>query len=402
MLVPKLRWPVEIRLESVGSGQQVLFIQCPNGLSKPLLLVKEIAPVVMAMNGELSTEQILERFSGAGLTQSLLNELLNLLDSHFFLENERYLEAFSKHKQSFAELTVRTAALAGGAYPSDPEELRLLVDKCIGQEPKVRRLCALISPHIDYDRGKVVYGTAYRHFAASQDSTIILIGTSHRPGDTLFQLCRKDFASPLGLLRSDKDFIQELSGLYGQERGFRDEYLHAREHSLELQLPFLAARAPQAKIVPILVGGFHEFLRLGKTPGSAAEYDDFIEALRYAIAKWRAAGREVVFVLGIDLAHVGRQFGDSFDLTPEVAERIRHRDYAYLECLKARDKSALWSHVAEDLDARRICGFPTTYSVLDTLERLGLKYTFEIFDYKQAINPRAGCMVTFAAAGFSY
>ena len=62
--------------------------------------------------------------------------------------------------------------------------------------------------------------------------------TSHFGGESLFQLSGKDFASPLGTFPAARAVIEDLSTAYGKERSFRDEFLHKREHSLELQLPF--------------------------------------------------------------------------------------------------------------------------------------------------------------------
>jgi AmmeMemoRadiSam system protein B len=355
----------------------------------------------MALDGKLDFDGLLAKFSPIGLKKELLTDLISLLDKSFFLENERFLEVFDKYKRDFASLVVRPAALAGGAYPSDPGELIELVQRNIDAKPPHsldRKMIGLVSPHIDYHRGHLVYGSAYRQLDLAPECTVILIGTSHKPGESLFQLCNKDFSTPLGHLSADRDFISEFAKLYGPERAFKDEFLHRDEHSLELQLPFLYSRAPQVKIVPILVGSFYEFLRNDTTPDASAEYTDFIETLRFLVAKWQTT-RQVFFILGIDLAHQGRQFGDSFELTDLVTQETERRDFEYLNRLECADKSGLWSHVAEDMDKRRICGFPTTYTVMDTLDRLGLEYQTQIFDYRQAINSPAGCMVTFAAAG---
>lgn len=399
---PKLRWPLEISLESTGATQQFLLIRCPFGVSNPLALIKEVAPIIVAMDGSLEFDALLEKFSAAGLKRELLTSLVDLLDQNNFLDNERFAETFKKFKRDFCALSSRPAALVGGAYPADPEKLLRLIEANIGAAPatsSTEKMLGLISPHIDYRRGQVVYGAAYRHLNLPPDCTVILIGTSHKPGSTIFQLCNKDFEIPLGKLTVDSEFIADFVKLYGAERAFKDEFLHRAEHSLELQLPFLYARAPQAKIVPILVGGFFEFLHNNTTPNSSAEYEDFVESLRYMTAKWNAGNREVFFVLGIDLAHQGRQFGDKFDLTEDLTKETERRDHQYLRYLQDADKAGLWNHLAEDRDCRRICGFPTTYTVMDTLDRLKIGYKTMIYDYQQAVDRPAGCMVTFAAGG---
>jgi hypothetical protein len=104
-------------------------------------------------------------------------------------------------------------------------------------------------------------------------------------------------------------------------------------------------------------------------------------------------------VAGVDMAHVGPHFGDTEALTPGYMQQVEVRDRAYLEAIKSQDKKALWQHIAEDSDARRICGFPTMYTILDLFERLQLQYTATLYDYRQAVDYSTGCAVTFAGMG---
>jgi predicted class III extradiol MEMO1 family dioxygenase len=110
--------------------------------------------------------------------------------------------------------------------------------------------------------------------------------------------------------------------------------------------------------------------------------------------------RKICIIAGVDMAHIGRQFGDKELLTPDVMHGIELRDRIYLECLLQQDKDALFDHIAEDEDARRICGFPTMYTVLDVFDRLGQRYTPQLFEYRQAVDERRECGVTFAGMGF--
>ena len=100
------------------------------------------------------------------------------------------------------------------------------------------------------------------------------------------------------------------------------------------------------------------------------------------------------------MSHFVEPFGDSAPLTPEFMQQIEARDKMYLEALVAQDKTMLWNHIEEDLDQRRICGFPTMYTVLDLYDRLGIKYQASLYDYRQAVDYRTQCAVTFAGMGF--
>ena len=401
---PKLRWPIEIRLEQVGQDQ-VLYMNCPHGLNpQPLVLVRAIAPVVGALDGTKSIIQILKQFEAVGLSKEMLEQLINLLDQHYFLENDRYHQKLNSNIQGFRDAPLRLAALAGQAYPSDRLELEAEIKRWIKfGTPKIKipskKLIGLVAPHIDYRRGGKAYGEAYCNLADEEHDLFILIGTAHQYSERLFHLTAKDFETPLGQAICDKPFIHELAKLYGTERSFADEHLHRKEHSLELQLPFLSQLKPKTKIAPILVGSFNQLLQSYAEPQANSEYDDFAGALTEVVSAKMKSGSQVCFILGIDMAHFGRQFGDSDELTPDWLAQVRTRDEQYLAALVSGNKQAVWSHVAEDQDLRKICGFPTVYTVLDVFDRLGLKFEGKIFDYQQAVNVPAGCAVTFASVG---
>ena len=137
----------------------------------------------------------------------------------------------------------------------------------------------------------------------------------------------------------------------------------------------------------------------GRLPNEFEEYQSFIEVLTENLQKRIAAGQKVCVIAGVDMAHLGQYFGDTFQLSTEFMEKIRTDDLAYLDCIIRQDKEALFDHIAIDQDARRICGFPTMFTVIDLLDRLGIKYNGHIFDYRQAINYQNQCAVTFAGVG---
>jgi predicted class III extradiol MEMO1 family dioxygenase len=96
------------------------------------------------------------------------------------------------------------------------------------------------------------------------------------------------------------------------------------------------------------------------------------------------------------MAHVGRSFGDEGALSPERMREIGYRDQQYLRAIEECNHKALFDHIAEDQDARRICGFPTMHLVLDVLSRLGGKTEVDVVAYDQAVDYPSDCAVTFA------
>jgi AmmeMemoRadiSam system protein B len=396
---PKLRWPIDMSMHTLD-GQQVFVVQCPIGISSaPLCLMPGFAPIVVQFDGSRTNDEIVAQFAPQGLTQEILQQLVQHLDDHLFLANARFFSAEKMTREAFEGSPVRPAALAGGGYPVDKGSLEALVTGYL--EPfevphEKRSLSCLITPHIDYRRGGACYGAAYPRLAECDVDLFILIGTAHQYSSLLYHLCAKDFESPLGRHQCDVDFVTKLAQRYGVERSFKDQYLHRREHSLELQLPFLGAVRPGARIVPILVGGFHDMVQAGRYPEEWEKYESFAGALAELWRERTVRGEKVAFIAGVDMAHVGRSFGDQGALSPELMRDIAARDAQYLSAIERGDKRALFDHIAEDSDARRICGFPTMYTVLDVLHRVGTHNQCEILRYDQAVDYQSDCAVTYA------
>lgn len=396
---PKLRWPLDIRMHNLG-GQEALVIQCPIGISTaPLALMPQFASVIVQLDGVKTSEEIVSAFSAQGLTPEILRDLIKLLDDHLFMANARFFAAEKVAKEAFATSPVRAPALAGGAYPASRDELASMVRGYIQRfDPPTakREIACLVAPHIDYRRGGGCYGAIYPRLAESAADTYILIGTAHQYSRGIFHLCAKDFESPLGIHPCDQEFVTELANRFGVERAFADQYLHRREHSLELQLPFLSEVRPKAQVVPILVGSYHPMVQAARYPNEWEEYETFTGALTEILKKRTAGGSKITFLAGVDMAHIGRSFGDDGALSPEKMQEIAQRDQQYLRAIQECDHKALFDHIAQDQDARRICGFPTMYLVLDVLNRLAGKFDVDVVAYDQAVDYQSDCAVTFA------
>jgi AmmeMemoRadiSam system protein B len=404
LLYPKLRWPLDIRLESV-EGAKILILNCPLGLtSEPLLLNSAIAPVVASLDGTSTQQMLLEQYSPYGLTKEILEDLIALLERKLFLAGPSYEAVFSESQRSFLEANIRPAALAGRAYSNQKENLSAEIEKYLRcgalKESKVfgkkHSLLGIVAPHIDYRRGSSCYGKVYSELSQDFDLFVIL-GTSHQYSRTLFQLTLKDFQTPLGILECDKDFVKRLSASYGHERSFAEEYLHKNEHSLELQMPFLSYKSKKSpRIAPILVGSFYGMLQAGRYPDEVDEYNDFVGGLKECVDNELKSGRKVCLIAGVDMAHVGKSFGDMESLSPSRMEIIKEQDMEYLKSIVAQDRRALFNHIARDGDARRVCGFPTMYTLIDLYDRLSMVYEADIIDYSQSVNFASDCAVTFS------
>jgi AmmeMemoRadiSam system protein B len=262
---------------------------------------------------------------------------------------------------------------------------------------------AIVAPHIDFHRGGPAYAWAYRGLAESPGADLyILLGTSHCGGEQPFTATQKDFATPLGTVETDKEFVRELAKAYEGDL-FAEEHLHRTEHSLEFQvvyLKYLAAlhaersgRARPFKIVPILVSSFHAMVQSRTLPEQDPRVGSFLSALRDMAMK---ETRGVCFVAGVDLAHVGMQFGDREPLTSDFLRWVEEEDLRLVERLAALDAPGFFHEIAKDQDRRRICGFSPLYSLIHLLagaQGRNLKYS-------QAFTRETGSAVTFTSMVF--
>jgi AmmeMemoRadiSam system protein B len=260
-----------------------------------------------------------------------------------------------------------------------------------------------VAPHIDFRRGGPCYAWAYKELIESPGADLyILLGTSHCGGENSFTATLKDFATPLGPVETDKDFVQRLQQGYNGDL-FAEEHLHRTEHSLEFQAVFLqyvAHRRAEVtgeqrpfKIVPILVSSFHPMLQSGTLPERDSRTGDFLKTMRDLVGK---ESRRVCLVAGVDLAHVGIQFGDEEPVTPDFLKWVEEEDGRLIEKLTAADAEGFFHEVAKDQDRRRICGFSPLYSLIHLLDGSrgrNLKYS-------QAVTPETRSAVTFTSVVF--
>jgi len=151
-----------------------------------------------------------------------------------------------------ASQTVRPPAVAGRFYPNGPEELRKTVRSLLRDASGVdikETIRGLVSPHAGYIYSGIVAAAGYRQIAPST-RTVILIGPSHQfplkgasiPSVAVYQ-------TPLGDVRLAQ-LVFKLRKLPIFESA---PEAHKKEHSLEVQLPFLQVMLKDFEIVPILI-----------------------------------------------------------------------------------------------------------------------------------------------------
>jgi AmmeMemoRadiSam system protein B/AmmeMemoRadiSam system protein A len=152
---------------------------------------------------------------------------------------------------------VRKPAVAGMFYPDSEFELSTKIDKYLNNVQYQRvegNIIALVVPHAGYDYSGQIAAYAYKELEGKKFKRVILIGASHFTQFDGISVGEYDYyETPLGRVKVDREFAGKLV-----DSSPRISFLpeaHKREHSLEVQLPFLKKTlGNDFQIVPILFG----------------------------------------------------------------------------------------------------------------------------------------------------
>jgi AmmeMemoRadiSam system protein B len=400
---PKLRPLAGRRLEH--EGRPYVALEDPLGLfAQPVLIPFDgWLRVVQHFDGENSLIEIQARAlkeTGQLIDLADLEALALQLDQALVLDGPSY-KAFHL---DYSESRVRPAAFAGRSYAGTRRSLQAQLLQCfVGEggagEPVAGvvdgRLRGILSPHIDFQRGGRAYSWAYKTLAEHCDATtFVILGVAHRPCSRRFVLTRKDFDTPLGLVETDRDYVHRIAEYAGPSY-FDDELAHRMEHSIEFQAVFLKYVMGDRpfKIVPILVGSFHDLMRRQAEPIDDAGVRQFVEAMKQAE---REASGKVAYIGGIDLCHVGPEFGDAEPVSADLLGTIRSFDESMLDHAAGCDPAGWFGRATQVQDRWRICGLAATYTMLHVMGPAEGR----ILNYQQAVDEGRTCCVSFASIAY--
>jgi hypothetical protein len=221
---------------------------------------------------------------------------------------------------------VRKAAVAGSWYPSDPKVLASEIDAYLRAASGSRvsgQLVALVSPHAGLVYSGPVAAHGYALLRGQRGLSVVLVGPSHHVAFEGLALCGSTaWETPFGAVPVDEDLAVQL--LTANSLFVEAPRAHRDEHSLEMQLPFLAHLVEGLRIVPILMG-----------TQSRAEVNALADALGRVLP-----GQGVLLVASSDLSHFHRaQEANALDRI--VVEHIeRYDDEGLMDRLEASHEHA--------------------------------------------------------------
>ncbi len=371
-----------------------------NGLSPVTLSLSQAALHVMAlMNGENTCEAIQREFHVA-FDQPLATETLQSMIDH--LQDAHFLEgpAFESYYQSLVDeycsrpvRPMRAAEAMGHVQErGGPFDELLEGAKVVDLTGPV---AGIVAPHLDYPRGGPCYASAYITLAdRSVPNRVVILGTNHFGRSTSIVATTSDFATPSGTVRTDTAFVEQLEDRCGHLR--THELDHAREHSIELQIPWLQRffGANGFQIVPILCPDPCGPTGTRPNDGRGVDLHEFAVALGELITD---DPQDTLIVAGADLSHVGAAFGDERRIDETWLAEVRDHDQTALSKLVDGDPAALIRFLAEQDNPTHVCGAGCLYALAVALP--GAKAT--ILDYHQAVDEPSQTCVTCAAVVYT-
>lgn len=398
--LPRLRADLDL-MPSPVPDRPGLLMRDPFHYSDAVLIVPPgLAECLRFFDGECTEGDLREalvRLSGDIRVGNMIAGLCNTLSEAGFVHDGVYEHMKAQRHASFAAADRRTAALAGSAYPGGAEEAAALIGGYLnGSRAPRSGLLGIAAPHVSLDGGAECYAAAYGALGPElRDRTFVIIGTSHYGEPERFGLTRKPFATPLGITRTDACLAGELERLGGPAVKMED-YCHSVEHSIEFQVLFLQhLYGPDVRIVPVLCGPFIHSMFDGGMPEDNSAVAQFFGALR-GVAE-REASR-LFWVLGIDMAHIGRRYGDAH---PAIAGQgvmagVAAEDERRIALVAHGDADGFWAAVRENQDPVRWCGAAPLYTFLKAVPNA----RGELLGYRQW-NIDEHSAVSFAAIAFA-
>ena len=185
---------------------------------------------------------------------------------------------------------IREPLYAGTWYPDKPEVLSQEIQRYLrhAQQQKIEgEIIGLISPHAGYAYSGQVAAHAYRLIEGKTIETVVVIAPSHHvrfQGASIYP--QGGFRTPLGVVPVDVELSRKLMEKRWEIRFIPE--VHAKEHSLEIQIPFLQSVLKSFKLVPIVMEPYWNW--------------DSCQSLASALAD-TIKGKNVLLVASSDLSH---------------------------------------------------------------------------------------------------
>lgn len=265
---------------------------------------------------------------------------------------------------------IRKPAVSGQFYPSNPKLLQDEIAKLIDKKIPKKKVKGIMVPHAGYIYSGKVAGEVYSQIEIP--NRLIILSPNHTGLGVPFSIMNQgEWQLPFGNAKIDEDLANKLMNECDLLE--IDAMAHAKEHALEVQLPFIQyLKSPppstggRPKEVPVGDQGEGGFTFVPITLGhiSLKDCQQLGEAIAQVIQKEKA---EILIVASSDMNHYQDQ-----------ETTIKKDEWAIREMLK-RDPTALYNVVHQkDIS---MCGIIPTTVMLTATNHLGATHA-ELIDHK--------------------
>ncbi|MFH1622222.1 MAG: AmmeMemoRadiSam system protein B [Candidatus Omnitrophota bacterium] len=275
------------------------------------------------MDGETSLRELKRKFykkynkklsdkSIYSFTNKLKRSNLLTANANGYLVSKLSSPFLRKQLKRFERNKVRDTSYAGLCYKSDPKRLKKDLEECFASVDDLlldalykgrQRLKGIIIPHSNIELSGHCAAWSYKALTkCPMPDVFIILAPDHSYSLKYpFSVLAKDFRTPLGIVRAEKDFARALAKKCNFNI-FTNSPAHIKEYAIEIQLPFLKyiyrKKSKKIRILPILCA---------KEPRSKtlknnfnAQRADFIKALKKTVTE---SGKNVLFMAAGDLLH---------------------------------------------------------------------------------------------------
>lgn len=236
---------------------------------------------------------------------------------------------------------VRHPAVAGQFYPANPDKLRSQIASFITQSKKIPAKGIMV-PHAGYMYSGGVAGKVYSQVEIP--NRLIILSPNHTGlGSPFSMMDRGEWQLPFGNVQIDHDLADKFKKEFSHLRV--DPLAHIREHSLEVQLPFLQFLKEDFRFVPITVGHVrYELCR------------EFGEAIANVVKREKTP---ILIIASTDMNHF------------EEHNRTLKKDRLAIDEILKKDPQSLYRVVHEEDIS--MCGIIPVTIMLTACNKLGIK-----------------------------
>lgn len=253
---------------------------------------------------------------------------------------------------------VREPVAAGRFYLKGKESLNKSIEELFSDKrgPKKvgnKKAKAIIAPHAGYKFSGACAAWSYEVIRETDVKNFIILGTNHSGIGPKLALSDEDFMTPLGKVEVNKEIVEKVKRNSNAEVS---RSAHSREHSIEVQLPFLQCLFEDFKIVPLLMSNV--------TPGSLEN-----------LAKLFLEVEDSLLIASSDFTHYGPRYG-FVPFKDNVREQQEELDEKAIEKILELDPESFYEFAKSETT---ICGYlPITlliyYAGLERMRGKLLKY----------------------------